>query len=133
MKRGAYLAHSLLGPRLDRCTRIVLDQEESSLRQMFGTPDDIKFQSSMTLLALAAADQSAPFIQSALFIKPSIVGVAAPWTRKPQGCWTRVTAAADHFGSGVLAAAASEKFAARGESPMARGGHLKSALTTSPS
>jgi hypothetical protein len=30
----AYLAHSLLGPRLDRCTRIVLDLEDGSLHHI---------------------------------------------------------------------------------------------------
>ena len=53
---GAYLAHALLGPRLKNCTRIVLDLENDSLRQLFTSPDDKKFQSSMTLFALAAAD-----------------------------------------------------------------------------
>lgn len=57
----AYLAHPLLGPRLDRCTRIVLDLEDRSLHQIFGSPDDMKFQSSMTLFALAAADPVSSF------------------------------------------------------------------------
>lgn len=60
----AYLAHSLLGPRLDRCTRIVLDLEGSSPHQIFGTPDDMKFQSSMTLFALAAADPVCSFYKA---------------------------------------------------------------------
>lgn len=60
----AYLAHSLLGPRLDRCTRIVFDLEGGSLHQIFGTPDDMKFQSSMTLFALAAADPVCPFYKA---------------------------------------------------------------------
>jgi uncharacterized protein (DUF1810 family) len=57
----AYLAHPLLGPRLDHCTRIVLDLENGSLHQIFGSPDDLKFQSSMTLFALAAADPASSF------------------------------------------------------------------------
>jgi uncharacterized protein (DUF1810 family) len=52
----AYLAHPLLGPRLDRCTRIVLEAESPSLHAMFGSPDDLKFRSCMTLFALAADD-----------------------------------------------------------------------------
>jgi uncharacterized protein (DUF1810 family) len=60
----AYLAHSLLGPRLDHCTRIVLDLEDVSLQQIFGSPDDMKFQSSMTLFALAAADPVSSFYKA---------------------------------------------------------------------
>jgi uncharacterized protein (DUF1810 family) len=45
----AYLGHPLLGPRLDLCTRIVLELEAGSLHEIFGSPDDLKFQSSMTL------------------------------------------------------------------------------------
>jgi uncharacterized protein (DUF1810 family) len=50
----AYLAHPLLGPRLDLCTRAVLAIEGRSLHAVFGSPDDMKFRSSMTLFALAA-------------------------------------------------------------------------------
>jgi uncharacterized protein (DUF1810 family) len=57
----AYLAHPLLGPRLDLCTRTLLDLESGSLHQIFGSPDDMKFQSSMTLFAVAAADPVSPF------------------------------------------------------------------------
>ena len=57
----AYLAHALLGPRLDLCTRTVLEIENGSLRQIFGSPDDLKFRSSMTLFALAAADPTSLF------------------------------------------------------------------------
>jgi len=60
----AYLDHSLLGPRLDHCTRIVLELEEGSLHQIFGSPDDMKFQSSMTLFALAAADPASSFYKT---------------------------------------------------------------------
>src|ERR1700730_14098306 len=47
----AYLAHKLLGPRLDLCTRIVLTSERPSLHTIFGSPDDMKFRSCMTLFA----------------------------------------------------------------------------------
>ena len=60
----AYLAHPLLGPRLDHCTRTVLDLEDGSLHQIFGSPDDMKFQSSMTLFALAAADPVSSFYKA---------------------------------------------------------------------
>src|SRR5215470_1615820 len=38
----AYLAHPLLGPRLESCTRTVFDLENGSLQQIFGSPDDVK-------------------------------------------------------------------------------------------
>ena len=52
----AYLAHPVLGARLDECTRLVLAIHGRSLNQILGSPDDLKFRSSMTLFALAAAD-----------------------------------------------------------------------------
>lgn len=50
----AYLAHPLLGPRLDEATRLVLAVGDRSLHEIFGSPDDAKFRSSMTLFARAA-------------------------------------------------------------------------------
>jgi uncharacterized protein (DUF1810 family) len=52
----AYLAHPVLGPRLDQCTRIVLEAKSPSLHTIFDSPDDIKFRSCMTLFSLAADD-----------------------------------------------------------------------------
>ncbi len=45
----AYLEHSVLGPRLRDCTEIVNDLEGRSANEIFGSPDDLKFRSSMTL------------------------------------------------------------------------------------
>jgi uncharacterized protein (DUF1810 family) len=45
----AYLAHPVLGSRLVACTRAVLGVEGRSLHAIFGSPDDLKFRSSMTL------------------------------------------------------------------------------------
>ncbi|MFH1556602.1 MAG: DUF1810 domain-containing protein [Pseudomonadota bacterium] len=50
----AYLAHPLLGPRLIACTQAVETHEGRSLSAIFGTPDDLKFHSCMTLFAKAA-------------------------------------------------------------------------------
>ena len=47
----AYLAHPILGPRLKECTQLVLHVENRSVAQIFGSPDDMKFRSSMTLFA----------------------------------------------------------------------------------
>ena len=56
----AYLAHPVLGPRLLETTRAVLAHPTKTLRAIFGTPDDMKFRSSMTLFA-HSADDPAPF------------------------------------------------------------------------
>jgi uncharacterized protein (DUF1810 family) len=45
----AYLDHPVLGPRLIECTRLVLDVTGKSIHSILGSPDDIKFRSSMTL------------------------------------------------------------------------------------
>ncbi len=52
----AYLDHAVLGPRLRECTQLVLDIEGRTLHEIFGSPDDLKFCSSMTLFAEAADD-----------------------------------------------------------------------------
>lgn len=49
----AYLAHPILGPRLAECTQLVLLARAHPIRQILGTPDDLKFHSSMTLFAHA--------------------------------------------------------------------------------
>jgi uncharacterized protein (DUF1810 family) len=48
-----YLAHTILGPRLIACTEAVLQHDGTSLNAIFGSPDDLKFCSSMTLFARA--------------------------------------------------------------------------------
>lgn len=52
----AYWAHPLLGPRLARCTALVLGVEGRSAREIFGSPDDLKFRSCMTLFAQATGE-----------------------------------------------------------------------------
>jgi len=52
----AYLAHPILGPRLKECTRLVLLVENRPLAQIFGSPDDMKFRSCMTLFAQVSPD-----------------------------------------------------------------------------
>lgn len=54
----AYLRHPILGPRLRECTRLVLLLEGRSAHQIFGSPDDRKFHSSMTLFACVTADNA---------------------------------------------------------------------------
>ena len=48
----AYLVHPILGSRLIECTELVNNVEGKSLRQIFGSPDDMKFHSSVTLFSL---------------------------------------------------------------------------------
>ena len=56
---GSYLAHPVLGRRLLDCTALVLAVPDRSANQIFGSPDDLKFRSSMTLFAEAAPDRAA--------------------------------------------------------------------------
>lgn len=52
----AYHAHPLLGPRLERCTATVLKSRARSLNELFGSPDDLKFRSCMTLFEIAVPE-----------------------------------------------------------------------------
>ncbi|WP_188260124.1 DUF1810 domain-containing protein [Azospirillum tabaci] len=61
----AYLAHPTLGPRLEEATRAVLAVQGRTLHEIFGSPDDMKFHSSMTLFA-SAADEAAALYREAL-------------------------------------------------------------------
>jgi uncharacterized protein (DUF1810 family) len=51
-----YLNHPVLGPRLIECVEAVLLVEGSSVREIFGSPDDLKLQSSMTLFSFLTGD-----------------------------------------------------------------------------
>ena len=57
----AYLKHPVLGLRLKLCTQTVLDVPGRSAHQIFGSPDDLKLHSSMTLFAEAADDPASVF------------------------------------------------------------------------
>jgi uncharacterized protein (DUF1810 family) len=52
----AYLRHELLGPRLHECTHLVNQVQSRSVAEIFGSPDDLKLRSSMTLFARATDD-----------------------------------------------------------------------------
>ncbi len=60
----AYLAHPVLGLRLVECTGLVNAIEGRTAHDIFGSPDDMKFRSSMTLFALA--DPAEPAFGTAL-------------------------------------------------------------------
>ena len=53
----AYLEHPVLGPRLLECTGLVSAVQDRSINQILGSPDDLKFRSSMTLFAAVAPDE----------------------------------------------------------------------------
>lgn len=61
-----YLADPVLGPRLREVTRLIIGHASRSAREILGTPDDMKFHSSMTLFrqAAEAADDVALFQQA---------------------------------------------------------------------
>jgi uncharacterized protein (DUF1810 family) len=52
----AYLRHPVLGERLRQCTRLVTQVEKRTISRILGSPDDLKFCSSMTLFARAAEE-----------------------------------------------------------------------------
>jgi uncharacterized protein (DUF1810 family) len=54
----SYLAHPVLGPRLEECTKLVLETEGRTAREIFGPVDEMKFRSSMTLFMKAAPDEA---------------------------------------------------------------------------
>jgi uncharacterized protein (DUF1810 family) len=54
----AYLAHPVLGPRLTECTGLVLQVRGRSARAIFGSTDEMKLRSSMTLFDAVTEGQS---------------------------------------------------------------------------
>src|ERR1700710_1593877 len=53
----AYLAHELLGPRLIECSRLVMAASEKRIQDILGSPDDMKFRSSMTLFDVVSKQE----------------------------------------------------------------------------
>ena len=53
----AYWQEPVLGARLKKCTELVVAVESKTLHEIFGSPDDLKFRSSMTLFEQAAPDE----------------------------------------------------------------------------
>ena len=72
----AYLAHPLLGARLRQCAALVLAAQDTSVDDIFGYPDNMKFHSSMTLFA--AVPGAEPVFQANL--DKYFGGVADPLT-----------------------------------------------------
>ncbi len=59
-----YLAHPILGQRLQECARALLELDGPSARDVLGQVDAMKLRSSMTLFARAAPDD--PLFQAVL-------------------------------------------------------------------
>jgi len=54
----AYAAHPVLGGRLRDDTALVVQHEKKGITAIFGTPDDLKFRSCMTLFRAAVPDEA---------------------------------------------------------------------------
>ena len=54
----AYVEHPILGPRLEECTRALLQRAGASARDIFGGIDAMKLRSSMTLFHRADPDNA---------------------------------------------------------------------------
>jgi uncharacterized protein (DUF1810 family) len=74
-----FLAHRLLGERLRTCTQQVNRIEGRTAQAIFGYPDCLKFRSSMTLFARAAAGGSEPFGEA---LARYVAGEDDPLTRE---------------------------------------------------
>ena len=59
----AYLRHDRLGSRLRACTDLVNGIDGRSIRDILGSPDDVKFRSSMTLFSRATRDNK-PYVEA---------------------------------------------------------------------
>ncbi len=53
---SAYLIHPVLGPRLDAAIAALQTSPERSIHAVLGSPDDLKFRSSMTLFNASKPD-----------------------------------------------------------------------------
>lgn len=61
---SAYFQHPILGKRLVECTNLLLSQPNRDVFDIFGSPDDLKFRSCLTLFLKAVPDD--PVFQLAL-------------------------------------------------------------------
>lgn len=72
----AYLAHPLLGCRLVEISQALLRLESNDARRVFGSPDDLKLRSCMTLFALADGTPENIFLK---VIEKYFNGVKEEW------------------------------------------------------
>jgi uncharacterized protein (DUF1810 family) len=62
----AYLTHPVLGPRLREGVGLVLRHPQKSAHDIFGSPDDMKLRSSLTLFSRAAPGEEGDIFRDAL-------------------------------------------------------------------
>jgi len=55
---AAYLAHAVLGTRLQQCCEALLKHQRKRIQDIMGFPDDLKLRSSMTLFARLSSQGS---------------------------------------------------------------------------
>jgi uncharacterized protein (DUF1810 family) len=55
---AAYLEHPVLGPRLRECVNALLSVTDRTAHEVFGSPDDLKLKSSMTLFTQVSPEGS---------------------------------------------------------------------------
>ena len=60
----AYLEHPILGNRIKECTQLVIDVNEKPVLEIFGSPDNMKFHSSITLFHIV--DENSKVFTNAL-------------------------------------------------------------------
>lgn len=56
--------HPILGKRLLECTKLLMAGSNANVHEIFGSPDDLKFRSCMTLFSLIAPEE--PVFKQAL-------------------------------------------------------------------
>lgn len=54
----AYLSHPVLGPRLGQCVQLLLALQGVGAQEVFGSPDDLKLRSCLTLFATVGGADS---------------------------------------------------------------------------
>jgi uncharacterized protein (DUF1810 family) len=54
----AYLAHPMLGARLVECSKLLLTQRNANAFEIFGSPDELKLRSCMTLFAVTSPQET---------------------------------------------------------------------------
>ena len=66
---AAYWQHPVLGARLKRCTQLVLVVPDRTIQEVFGSPDDVKLGSCMTLFEAVAPEESSVGLMLARYFR----------------------------------------------------------------